>query len=96
VGFTWLANPAILIAWIFIRKNPKKSLSASIVGFLLAISFLFFQNMVLDEGGNMQQITAYHHLGYWLWQASMVFMLSGNLILYFQARSLISHNASAY
>jgi len=94
-GFTWLANPAILIAWTFIRKNPKRSLSASIIAFLLAISFLFFPNIVSDESGNMRQITAYH-LGYWFWLASMLSVLSGNLIVYFQARSLISHNNQAY
>ena len=80
---TWLANPLIFFAWFYAKKDPKTSLILSGIAGLLAISFLFFDNIITDEAGNISKIVAYKS-GYWLWVSSMITMLLGNMVLYFR------------
>lgn len=77
-GFSWLANPALLIAWLSVNKDSKRSLIASIVATLFALCFLVFKTIISDEGGLPHQITGYQ-IGYWLWLMSSIVMLGGNL-----------------
>ncbi|MGZ3944222.1 MAG: hypothetical protein ACXVJB_04725 [Mucilaginibacter sp.] len=77
-GFTWLANPALLISWLYINRNPRKSLIASVVATVLSFSFLLFTNIIVNEGGNTAKITTYR-IGYWLWLTSALIMLVFNL-----------------
>jgi len=94
-AFTWLANPAILISWISFNKNQKKSLITSLIAVCVSISFLFFDKIIINEAGTYGQIVGYR-IGYWLWLTSLTLMLLGNLIVYFRARSLVSHNSQTY
>ena len=81
-AITWIANPALLISWIFIKKDLKKSLIASIVASTFAVSFLFFESVISDEAGHYSKIINYK-IGYWLWLSSCLIMLIGNIIIRF-------------
>ncbi len=79
---TWLANPLLLIAWIYLKKRPKQSIIFSGLAFIFSISFLFFDKILANEAGHYLEITQYR-LGYWLWLFSSLIMLIGNLHLKF-------------
>ena len=49
---------------------------------MIALSFLFFSQIISDEAGNYSKITSYK-LGYWLWVLSSLIMFAGNFWLYF-------------
>jgi hypothetical protein len=87
-GFTWLANPILFYSWYKRNTNHQASLVASILSTVLACSFLFFKKVIVNEGGEENDITVYQ-LGYWLWLASSVSMLIGNLIMWFHNRKSI-------
>ena len=78
-ALTWLANPLLFLSWILIHKNPKLSLQISIAATLIALSFLFFKQIMADEAGNYSRIISYK-FGYWLWVSSSVIMFVGNLV----------------
>ncbi|MCK0071129.1 hypothetical protein [Kordiimonas laminariae] len=68
--FSWFANPLIICAWCM-NAMPKKALIASFLAICLAISFLFVDTVVLDEGGVVRgQVTGYG-AGYWFWLLSI-------------------------
>jgi hypothetical protein len=75
-ALTWLANPVLLYVWITIN-NIRNSLIASIFAFVLALSFLFFHEVISDEAGHYSKIISYR-TGYWLWLASILTMTVGN------------------
>ncbi len=75
---TWLANPLILISWLTFRKT-KISLVASILAFILGVSFLFFDEIIINEAGHYGKITDYE-LGFYLWNLSFLIMIIGNVI----------------
>lgn len=77
-ALTWLANPILLISWIKYRSKSKTSLYCSIIATLISLSFLIFNEIIADEAGNFRQIISYR-LGYWLWLASCLVMVIGNL-----------------
>lgn len=78
---TWLANPVLLLAWIFYKK-PKIVIWLSLLAFLISLSFLLFSSIVVNEAGQFANITGYK-LGYWLWIASSCTMLAGSSISYY-------------
>ncbi len=78
-GLCWLANPLVFFSWLFIKKN-KASLLLSSISFLIAISFLFFDEIIVTEAGHYAEITEYR-LGYWLWISSILVMIIGNLLI---------------
>ena len=80
-AYTWLANPLLLASWININKKGNASLIGSSIATLLTISFLFFHQVIVNEGGNYDNITGYK-LGYWLWMASSLTTLIGSVIIY--------------
>lgn len=75
---TWLANPIILISWITYRKT-KFSLITSILAFLIGVSFVFFDEIIVDEAGNIREITGYK-IGYYLWILSFLTLIIGHVI----------------
>ena len=79
-GFSWLANPFIIISWTLTYKDPKKSLNFSLIAFLLSLSFLLTKKVATNEGGTPTEIISYG-IGYWLWLSSCIVNLIGNLIL---------------
>lgn len=83
-GLSWLANPFLVTSWIAFSKNPGSSLITSLLASLLALSFLFFKEIMDNEGGYASSIISYK-LGYWLWLSSCLTMLIGNVIRYFSS-----------
>jgi hypothetical protein len=80
-GLTWYANPLLWVAWSFLNKNPKVSVFFSLGASIIAASFLFATDITDVYAGRPSFITAYR-LGYWLWLASAVVMLTGSLVVY--------------
>ena len=85
-ALTWLANPLLVASW-FSTKKPLLSLLFSSGALILSISFLFFNNIIVDEAGNYGQIISYR-LGYWLWLSSNLVMFIGNVFGYFRYRNI--------
>ena len=73
---SWLANPALLFAWIAGSKIPKEGLVLSSISLLLMLSFLAFDEVLADEAGHYRQIQSLA-LGYWLWVASALVLVVG-------------------
>ena len=76
--WTWLANPLLLGAWIFIFRNPKISFFLSLSSTLIAASFLLFDQIIDNENGQYKQIISYR-AGYWLWLCSHLCLLLINV-----------------
>lgn len=75
----WFANPLLISAWLFI-KHRKASFLLSLLSTLIAMSFLIFDEVVINEAGQNSIITRYT-LGYWLWIGSHTVMILGNVLL---------------
>lgn len=84
---SWFANPLLVLSWIFIN-NRKITLLLSLLSTLLALSFLMFDEVVINEAGHSKAITMYA-LGYWLWVGSHVVMLLGNVLILSNERSIL-------
>jgi hypothetical protein len=76
-SLAWYANPFIVASWIMTWKNHKWSLLVSCIGVIICLSFLFFKDVIDNEGGVSRAITGYR-IGYWLWVSSAAIMLAGN------------------
>jgi hypothetical protein len=77
--FPWLANPLLLVSWIFFRKKPKASFILSGIAFILMLSFLLVDEIITNEAGTKSKVVSYE-LGYWFWVFSSFIMLIGNYI----------------
>ena len=73
----WLANPLLLVSWIFFYFNTKVSFVFSLIASLISFMFIFSTEVAIDEAGTPRQIQ-YLESGYWLWQFSMLIILIGN------------------
>ena len=65
----WLANPAILLAWLLFWRNPHQAIGFSVLSTALAAGFLFVDAIVDNEGGVRNPVTKLEK-GYWLWLSS--------------------------
>ena len=83
-GYTWLANPALFASWIFFNKSLKATIIFSWLAFGLAVSFLFFREVIANEGGSYSPITN-HKIGFWIWLLSMFLMAINTTIRYFSS-----------
>lgn len=80
-AFPWLANPLLFFSWLFLfRKKKKIALALSGIAFLLMISFLLVDEIMVNDGSTTSIINFYG-LGYWLWVLSSSIILFGNLFL---------------
>lgn len=77
-GWTWLANPLLLGAWISIFRHPKISFYLSLFSTLIAASFLLCDQIIDNENGQYRKIISYK-AGYWLWLASHACILIVNI-----------------
>ena len=77
---TWIANPILLTSWMLFKRKPKLSLITSLLASAISLSFLFFDQVIADEAGHYEKITGYKQ-GYWLWVASSIVIVMGNLAL---------------
>ncbi len=83
-GFCWLANPLIFAAWI-LYKREKTSLILSGIALFIAISFTFFDSIMINEAGHYGDISKYLS-GYYLWLLSILSFFSANLYIRLQAK----------
>ncbi len=84
-AMVWLANPTLFAAWVFTKKNQRTSFILSVISLLIMLSFLLFDEIIVNESGASSKITAYG-LGYWLWVLSAFIMVIGNGVLYYIKR----------
>jgi hypothetical protein len=69
--FAWLANPALVIAWIAMvaGASSEEAICPAMAALLLALSFLLHRTITVNEAGHFDRITGYGW-GYWLWLGS--------------------------
>ena len=85
--FSWLANPALLIAWLTYKESKTTSLVFTIFSFVLMLSFLTFDEVIDNEAGHYNKIISYK-AGYWLWISSSAVLAAGALL----RRRITNHN----
>lgn len=76
---TWFANPFYILAIILLFGNKYFALISAIIAFGLAMSFQFFDEVIIDEGGTVGIIYLLSS-GYWLWLASIGLILITTLL----------------
>jgi hypothetical protein len=78
--YAWLANPALLVAWITLPLRPRAvALGFSLAALGIALEFLRRQNVWLNEAGGRGEIAGFG-LGYWLWIANIATALAGSVV----------------
>ncbi|MFC4267982.1 hypothetical protein [Polaribacter marinivivus] len=81
-AFPWLANPLLFFSWLFLFvKKTKIALVLSGIAFLLMISFLLVDEIIVNDGSTTS-IVNFYGFGYWLWVLSSAIILFGYLFLY--------------
>jgi hypothetical protein len=86
----WLANPALLVAWILLlKRQPAISLIAALMAIALAMTFLFQKTVVSSEAPTFSRITGYG-VGYWLWLSSAAVQMLGSAVAVLSSRYLAS------
>ncbi len=77
----WTANGWFLISAIFCyKKYPLSSLILSVISFLTAGSFFFWNEILVAESGRMGKICSLE-IGYFLWIASILSLVLGSFYL---------------
>ena len=77
--FNWLANPALLLAYVFVFKRKYEHATiSSLVSVYFAASFLTRET--IPNGGDGETITGYGS-GYWMWLASAIIMTISSFFL---------------
>jgi hypothetical protein len=76
----WLANPALLTAWVmFYRRKYRRSAAFALIAAALMASFLFAKTVISSESTSNSKVTGYG-LGYWLWLSSAFVLLIGAIL----------------
>jgi len=75
----WWANPLYITAIFFLVKNRKISIIFSLSALALASSFMFLNEIMTSESGQMSRITELK-LGYKMWVLSFAVLLIGTLV----------------
>ena len=75
----------MILAWGLIQYR-KTSLLLSLLSTVIALSFLMFDEVVINEAGDSSAVTRYA-LGYWLWIGSHAAMVVGNVLIIVNERS---------
>lgn len=69
-NWTWLANPLLLLSWIFVFCSERTLATVSAaLAVAVATSFLVCKGVILGADGEVQQFKHYS-AGYWLWLTS--------------------------
>jgi hypothetical protein len=90
-AISWLANPFIFLSWLFIFKKIKVSVFFSIISFILAFSFLFFDKVITSEAPTFSKIKDYK-IGYWIWLISIFIFSMGSVIIFILEERLNKKN----
>src|SRR5690606_25920983 len=77
-GTAWLANPCLLVAWATLWKKPNLSLGFSLLAAVLMLGFLLVDDVISSSAPSYAKVTGYGW-GYWLWLASAVALVAGNI-----------------
>lgn len=75
----WLANPLLAFSMIFTDRNKPVARILALCATLLALSFLFYGQVMVNEGGGTAPIVS-RNLPYWLWTASHFVMCAGSFV----------------
>jgi len=78
----WLANPLIILSWLFFFKERGGSVVTSVLALFFSASFLFFDTVISSEKPDYSIITA-RKAGYWIWLASIAFFFISATITYY-------------
>jgi hypothetical protein len=65
--------------WVTLKKKPKLLFILSIIAFVLMLSFLFVNEIIVNNGGATLKVV-FNSLGYWFCLLSSFIMLISNLI----------------
>ncbi|WP_426584296.1 hypothetical protein [Mucilaginibacter sp. R-33] len=84
-GFSWLANPFLIIAWFSFKDRYLRTIVVSSISVAFMVSLLVFKEIISDEAGNYSAIVNYK-LGYWLWVLSGGIMLVGSMLVFFRSK----------
>jgi len=84
-AMVWLANPILILSWVVNKKHKKASFIFSVVSMIIMLSFLFFDEIIVNESGYPSKITSIK-LGYWLWVSSAFIMVLGNAFLFYKKK----------
>jgi hypothetical protein len=80
--YAWLANPVLFVSWFYMQKKIKISFVISVVSCAFMLSFLSYKTILARAMPSvMHSLIVGYGAGYWLWLASGVVMLIGNIIL---------------
>ena len=52
VGFTWLANPLLIVSWILLYRNKRGAWIPALLATMISMSFLHFDATVTNEAGH--------------------------------------------
>lgn len=77
-GISWLANPLLILSWFYLFSKTKVALWLGLVALLFSSSFLFANEVIINEGGGMGKIERLG-AGYFLWLASTVVFSIGTI-----------------
>ena len=81
MNISWLANPCLILSLIHLkRENLQKAFIFSLLSVVFGLSFLFYDEIIANEGGTKSEITGYG-LGYWLWLSSLIVNFIGMVII---------------
>jgi hypothetical protein len=83
----WLANPLSLISIIMLIKNNKKSRLTSSIALILAFTFIFWKEILANEGGGVAKIISLE-LGYYLWVLSIIVLNIGLNLYFYKSKEL--------
>lgn len=68
---SWFANPLVVVAWLSYRfERAKLSLAFSACAFLVALSFLQTETLIISTRPHSETVIGYG-AGYWLWLLSI-------------------------
>ena len=84
-GIVWIANPILYLAWILYKVKPVLALQLGGLSFAIAVSFLFCEEIMINEGGGHAKISKFA-VGYWIWMMSMGIFFFGNLYLFYKRK----------
>ena len=77
----WFANPLFFLAIILLFLHKTAALITASSAFILALSFQFFDEVLINEGGTIGKIDSLS-IGYWLWLASIALVLFAAILNY--------------
>lgn len=86
-GIVWLANPLLILSWIFNKKRNTLAILFGVSAIICALYFFSIKEMLVDEAGHKSKITNYY-LGYWFWVSSMFINLINALIQKYRFQKL--------